>query len=743
MRILAWIALGFAAGCCANSYQVLFVDTYAPIPILFLLSILCFLSGKDRKPIIASAWTMLGCCAGLLWCMGYNCFYLGNAASLDGLTAHAEVYTTDYSFETGYGRGADGSMEQNGRNYSVRIYMNEGEELPPGTRLEGIFRFRLTTPGSIEGITSHSGKGIVLLAYQEDEIIIEDGMETCFPAKASLIRRQILEILRSTLPDDVYPFSAALLLGDTSELTYEMDTNLKLSGIRHVAAVSGLHVSILFALTLQIAFRKRLLSSLIGLPALFLFAAVAGFTPSVNRSCIMCALMLLSILLHKEYDGMTALAFAVLIMLIQNPLTVTSISFQLSCSSVAGIFLLSGPISGKLKSFRSERKEGTVHVRLKRWVTSSISTSLSAMVFTTPLCAIYFGTVSLIGVVTNLLTLWIISAIFYGLMAVCCLSLLHHGLAAILGRIIAIPVRFVLYTAKFLADLPFACVYTASPYVSAWLIFLYVILFLLLLSKKKKLRYVMGSTALGLCLALVFSWQEPLLYDTSITVVDVGQGQCILLQSEGKTYLVDCGGDQDTVTADAAAQLLLSQGIVSLDGIIVTHMDRDHICGLDNLLTRVNTSSLILPAEAGTNTPVYGGEIIYADRELQLAWGSTTMRIFGEKYQKSSNENGLCILLDTQKCDILITGDRNAAGETRLMQTMGTHDVDILIAGHHGSGNATSEALLQAVTPEIVCISVGEGNIYGHPSQETLSRLYRHGCRVYRTDIHGTVTIRR
>lgn len=742
MRILVWLVLGFTAGCCINGYQMLITGTYAAILIFFLLSAVCFLLGRDRVQIRALSCALLGCGIGFAWCMGYSSHYLRYAAELDGLTTHAEIYTTDYSFETGYGRGADGYVWQDGKNYTVRVYLNEGEELIPGTHVEGMFRFRLTTPGSIEGRTSHSGKGIFLLAYQEDELVIEAGTDTGFLAKASLLRRQIRDVLKTNLPDDVYSFSVALLLGDTTELSYETDTHLKLSGIRHIAAVSGLHVSILFALTMQIACRKRLLSSIIGIPVLLMFAAVAGFTPSVNRACIMCALMLLSILLHKEYDGLTALAFSVLIMLLCNPLTVTNISFQLSCSSVAGIFLISGPIVGTLKAHLGDIKGKTFKARIKRWIAGSVSASLGAMVFTTPLCAVYFGTVSLVGIVTNLLTLWVISTIFYGLMAVCCVGMFSSAISVIMGNIIAIPIRFVLYIAKFFAGIPFSCVYMSSPYIVAWLVFVYILLFFFFLSVKKDLRIVTAGATTGLCLALMLSWMEPLLYDTSVTVADVGQGQCILLQSEGKSYLVDCGGDYDTLAADTAAQLLLSQGIDSLDGIIVTHLDRDHVGGLEYLLTRVNTSSLIIPA-VHEPFPTYGVDIIYTDRELQITWGSVVMRIFGDTYQKSSNENSLCILLDTQKCDILITGDRNSTGEKRLMQMIGMHDVDILIAGHHGSRNAASDALLQSVTPEIVCISVGEGNIYGHPAQETLNRLYRHGCRVYRTDIHGTITIRR
>jgi competence protein ComEC len=99
-------------------------------------------------------------------------------------------------------------------------------------------------------------------------------------------------------------------------------------------------------------------------------------------------------------------------------------------------------------------------------------------------------------------------------------------------------------------------------------------------------------------------------------------------------------------------------------------------------------------------------------------------------------------LFDTEKCDILITGDRSAFGERMLMKTAQLPDLEILVAGHHGSGRSTCEELLAATNPEILVISV-RANTYGHPAQELLDRAENYGCTVYRTDIHGNLTFRR
>ena len=103
----------------------------------------------------------------------------------------------------------------------------------------------------------------------------------------------------------------------------------------------------------------------------------------------------------------------------------------------------------------------------------------------------------------------------------------------------------------------------------------------------------------------------------------------------------------------------------------------------------------------------------------------------------------LCVLFDTEKCDILVTGDRNAFGERSLLRHADIPNVDVLIAGHHGSKYSSCQELLEATRPQIVCISVGADNPYGHPAQEVLDRFSGFGCTVYRTDQQGTITIRR
>jgi len=737
-----WFTIGFGLSCglCAYGRNRLWILPAVVFGILLVI-VAAFASKQHRfvPPVTA---VLIGSLAGIIWFGGYYLTSLRPVSVLDGESMQLSVTVSDYGYDTGYGTAADGVATIAGKPYQLRMYLKEEAELHPGDKAEGTFRLRMTIPDEVTDSTYFQGKGVFLLAYQQGETMIHSAQEIpkwCFPA---VLRQKIFLILQELFPEDAAPFAKALLLGGTWELDYETETAFRISGIRHIIAVSGLHISILYSLICLVTLRRRFLTAAMGMPVLLLFAAVAGFTPSVTRACIMVWLMMLAMIFDREYDAPTALAFAVLVMLAVNPMAVTSVSLQLSAGCVAGILLFNGSINNWLKKKIPEKK-GIVN-KFRAMFCSSISVTVSAMSLITPLCAWYFGTVSLVSVLTNLLTLWVVNLVFNGLVLTCLLYLLSPAAAGILAAVLAWLIRYVLFVAKTLAKLPLAAVYTKSIYIVIWLVFVYVLLAAFLCMKQKQPGVLLCCGVLGLCVALLASWWEPLFWDTRITMLDVGQGQAILLQSEGKTILVDCGGDSDTKTADIIADTLLSQGIARLNGIVITHYDRDHAGALPYLLTRVDTDHLFLPDTCNEMEVLdTSGEIIYVWEDIAASVGDARMEIYGPVYSGLDNENSLCVLFDTEKCDILITGDRSAFGERMLLRRRTLPDVDILTAGHHGAAESTSEELLNAVTPEIVLISAAQDNIYGHPSPKLLQRLGDFGCAVYRTDLHGTITIGR
>lgn len=736
MRRIVYLALGFAAACGLNLYADSWTVRFVGMALTLIISGLAEQKpGAPRRVLVA----MLGLILGFGWLWGYAARYLKPVLSLDEEIRPCSIRASDYSRETDYGSAVDGTIQIEGKTYRITAYMKKVEDIKPGDTISGLFRLRVTTDAGENPSSYYQGKGIFLLAYQKGEIELTRHPQSLRDTPAKL-RFHIRKILEKYIPQDCVAFSKALLLGDTSELSYQTDVDLKISGIRHVVAVSGLHISIFFAIISTITFRKRYFTAFVGIPLLLLFAAIAGFSPSVTRASIMCALMLTAQLLNREYDGPNALSFAVVLMLLVNPYCVGSVSFQLSVTSVMGIFLFAPGIRKKLTA-RFEGRKGKKY-RFLRKAAAGAAVTIGAQIMTIPLCAYYFGVVSLVGVITNLLVLWVVSLTFCLLALVCVLAVIVAPLAGLVGAIAGVLIRYVLLVAKIMAAFPLAAVYTVSPYIIIWLCFAYLLLFVYLYCRKQSL-FIACCAISSLCVALMASWWEPTTSDVRFTILDVGQGQCLLMQSKGRVYVVDCGGDSDERTADLAAETLLSQGYSHVDGLILTHTDRDHAGGAEYLLSRIPADFLILPRITEDIAIPDNTQVISAAQDFAISDGTSTVTVFAPVFHGEENEMSLCVLFDTEKCDILITGDRNAFGERSLLRHNHIPDVDVLIAGHHGSKYSNCEELLAAVKPEIVCISVGGDNPYGHPAAETLERFADYGCTVYRTDQQGTITIRR
>lgn len=747
MRKLMWFAIGFTAACAAGVYAL--GGQWLLLAAIFsLLGVTSWFLKTDNSR--RAALVMLGCTIGFCWVFGFDSFYLKDVQCLDGKVVDLSIEATDYCYETSYGVAGDGKITVNDKEYSLRYYLSQQYNIQPGDRIAGEFRLRLTSDGGQDTPTYHRGKGIFLLAYDREKVSHMPAGEIPLIFRPAWLRKQITSLIDATFPADTLGFARALLLGDSSQLDYETDTDLKLSGIRHVIAVSGLHVSILFSLVYMFCRKRRFLTAMIGIPVLVLFAAVAGFSPSIVRACTMQAVMILAMLLNREYDPPTGLSAAVVLLLAVNPQTVTSVSFQLSVGSMAGIFLFSQRISGYLLS--NTRTGGAVGnsmiAKLKRWLVGSVAVTLSAMVITVPLCACYFGVVSIIGILTNLLTLWIISFIFYGIMIACVLGAIWLPAGQVIGWLISWLMRYVLQTAKVCADVPFGAVYTQSDYITAWLVISYLLLASFLLCRQKRLSLLFGSIILSFVLTVTFSCIEPQMDNYRVYVLDVGQGQCLLVQSKGKNYIVDCGSERSHSAADIAAQTLLSQGVSKLDGLILTHYDADHAGDVHPLLTRIDTDAIYMPAYEDDNgitaqlEAEYPQLIHWVDSDRVLEDKNVKISLFFTEKMGSDNESSMCILFQVENCDILITGDRSDAGERKLLRQTKLPDLEVLVVGHHGSKTSTSLELLNATQPDYALISVSAENKYGHPSQEVLNRLRSFGCRILRTDEQGTIIIR-
>ena len=743
MRKLMWFTIGVAAAIITGVY--LLSGNWSLVMAGIFLAV--FLAAHFLHWKLEVRAVLVGLIFGALWLWIFDISYLRPARMYDGTTAELQIEASDYSTFHNQRTGNSGKVRLDGRIYHVQIYVKDDAPQAPGDVLSGTFRLEYKYEGGIRPSEYYSGNGIFLVASSQTPVEIQQAEKTPVRYFGTEIRRYVQGLLHRIFPEDTFGFAQAILLGESGDLNYQDDVALQTSGIRHMIAVSGLHISILFSTVYVLCGKKRWLTAAIGFPTLLLFASVVGFTPSVVRACVMQGILLLAMLSNREYDGPTALSFAVLVMLIVNPVVIASVSFQLSVGCLIGLYLLSGRIQQYITK-KLPAKPGTLRAKLVYWFAGSVSASLSALIITMPLCAWHFRMISLVGVFTNLLTIWIVPWVFGGGILACLFGMIWTPAGQALAWVVSWGIRYILLVARLIAAVPAAAISTDNVYLTAWRILCYILIGAFITAKKKRPAQLALCIAVSLAASMLCHFVEFRTDHFRVTVLDVGQGQCVILQTQEETYIVDFGGDSGKTAADRACRFLQSLGIYSVDGLIITHFDSDHVDGANYLMERLATQKLYVPDVADGGS--YQEELIQNFPEayfpvqettgLTLSDGSLT--IYPAAPGNTGNNSSLCILFQIRGFDILITGDRNTAGEEELLQMADIPDLEVLIVGHHGSKSSTGLQLLSQTHPEVAVISVGEDNGYGHPTWEALERLKLFGCKVWRTDQDRTVILR-
>jgi competence protein ComEC len=292
-----------------------------------------------------------------------------------------------------------------------------------------------------------------------------------------------------------------------------------------------------------------------------------------------------------------------------------------------------------------------------------------------------------------------------------------------------------------LSRLPFAAVDLGSVYYTLWLLFAYAVFCLCLFRRGEKGRLWLGPVAVVvvLCAAVAFSRLTVTAPGLTVAVLDVGQGQSVVLCSSRYAAVVDCGGNAAENAGDSAADYLQNLGRSHLDLLVLTHFHDDHANGVAQLMARMTGQTVAMPPpadERGKRIELLAGragaEIRYITQPQHLALGGAVVTLYPPLGGEGENENGLAMLCSAGEFDVLITGDMGAELESRLVRYRELPDIELFVAGHHGSKYSSSDTLLRAVTPELAVISTGR-NSYGHPAPETLERLAGYGIEIYRT----------
>ena len=743
MRPLAWLCAAFALGCAAAQY-LLAPERWltAALAALVIGGIGLVLRGNLR-------WVLL-CALGFALAFGWSALYAHWIAApneaLVGSTETTELELYGYAVETDY--GAKVTVRILGRGLRGRaVYYGERDllELSPGERVcDTVFFNSASDPsGSGETIRSFTSKGVYLLLYSRGEPEYAAGNAGALRYAPQRIAHRLGGTIETLYGEREGGFLRALLLGDKGYLDVEDASNLSEAGIYHITAVSGLHGMFLAELlALLCGTRHRKARCVLTILLLGFYALVVGAPPSILRACVMIAMQQLAPLFGRENDPPTALSVALGLLLLGNPYAAASVSLQLSFAAVTGLVWLTPRMTRHISTKNP----------LARYVRTSLAATLGALAFSTPLCALYFGTVSLSAFLGNLLCLRLVSAVFLAGLASVLLSLLPGVPGAVLVPAVSLGVRAVLTLSDAMEALPLHALYLNTRLSVLWLVYVYALFAVCVAARRGRRRWwVAGVLAAGMLLVTVRLNALPFERGTlHVTALDVGQGESVALLSQGHGVLVDCGSSNSYIDAGGrAADYLMNAGFRRLDAVVLTHYHADHANGLALLLARVGTDAIYLPDLAEEEREKdevlalaerYGVRVCYVTEETVLPLGEASLTLYPPVGEGGENELGLTALCSAGEFDTLITGDMDSGTERMLLAAYPLPDIEVLLVGHHGSRYSTSEELLEATSPEVGVVSVGH-NSYGHPTREALLRLTDADVTVYRTDLQGNIHI--
>lgn len=558
--------------------------------------------------------------------------------------------------------------------------------------------------------------------------------------------------------DALFPANAglmrALVLGDRSQLSEEFREALSLSGTAHLICISGLHVTLLAAMLAWLLRRvmDRRWANLLAAALLIPYGVFIGFGASFTRALIMFALLCGGPIAGRPSDPMTRLCASMLIWLAVKPLSVGDVGFALSYAASAGIILIGPPlrqltgVEALMKRKRSRNRAVRLLHSVEVYFPALLCASLAAQLATLPFVVAYFGVQSVISLPFNLVCV-----------PLCVLGYIV-GLAALLISIIYLPAAALVATgadALFSALIAITHLGAALPVNSVrigryplLLVFLHwgIVLAASELSRlnarlRRTLPFALIAVA-AMSSLLIFAKAWPY----GVVFLDAGQADCAVVTTRGHTYMMDIG-DTYTPAAD-----YLNASCLHLDGIVLSHPHQDHAGGLNSVLTSFKPDVIYVPegwfevedvspavTEGIERAKSMGVEIrqLRAGDEVQLS-STAKLEVFapaGSGLPESVNDMSILARVTCDGQSVLFTGDLSESAEPDVIP-----DTDVLKVAHHGSAKATSERFLEACTPDIAVICVGENN-YGHPSEETLEKLKRCDARVYVTRDCGSVAL--
>jgi competence protein ComEC len=601
-------------------------------------------------------------------------------------------------------------------------------------------------------------------------------------------REALSRSLSKALPEPQASLGQGIVLGIKSTIPDSLKTDLSITGTAHLLAISGINLSIIAGILVAVGVwfwgRRYFIYIWLSLGMIWLYALLTGMQAPVIRAAIMATLFLLAELLGRQKGVVPALAFSAAIMAGIDPQVLWSVSFQLSFLAMIGLILIAPPLQTWAHNAVSAfvREESAVF-RLSMVATDSFCISLAALLAVWPLIAYYFHTISLISPLSTLLIAPSLPAIIVTGTITAVAGLFSATVAQVIGWSSWLCLSYMLGLVYVFANLPL--VYLRTGQIRQDLVGSYygigtLVLFISVHLRKRKHLIILLATAIKTVfsksadkfavvpkkfiivplIVLVFmtcftlaTMPDSLLH---VSILDVGEGDAILIQNGNQDILIDGGPSPQHICQRLSERMPFWDKNIEL--VILTHPHLDHLNGLIEVLQRYSVNqvlvskltsestvfrewqNLLIAHNVKASTAVAGQQMNLTEKAVLEVLSPPD--IPSNQKESDIDEYGVVLKLTLQDISFLFMADTDQKTEEKLINRGADLKSTFLKVAHHGSLTSTSENFLAAVKPQIACISVGTDNLYSLPNHEVLVRLQKTlgtAGRLYRTDLNGTI----
>lgn len=634
-------------------------------------------------------------------------------------------------------------------------------------------------PGQFDANAYYKNEGYTGILDAKDIRIVKE--EESFSPDIYLHRLNlaISEKYKKILGDKNAGSLSAMVLGDKRGLDEEIKELYQENSISHLLSISGLHISLLggavflFLRRLKVSFRFPLITSSI---ILIIYGAFTGFSVSTSRAVVMMSVLFISFVIGKSYDLPSGLALAALILIVMNHRVIYQSGFLLSFFAVIGIFYIMPEL---LYIFKVDiyHKKGIIkglHLLL-----ASIISSISILLATLPIILNNFYEVSLTGIILNIIVIPLMSLVVITGLLGGFVALVSETMGSFLLGITHYILNLYTLFCRLGDRLTFLRLIIGKP--DKWQIVLYylilVIVFYLLALKRRenKLRSLKNNlskeynTSKRIVVTGLMTFTSFLIIaykprEFSINMLDIGQGDCFVVNDgNNDIYISDCGSTTvQNVGKTRLLPFLKSKGWGKVDTIFISHMDKDHVNGVNDLLkcAEITIGRIIISASYKSDklncaeleelkelAKMRDIKLFYMKKGDEIVGKDISFRCIyptGEEDIEDQNEASIVMRMDYKELSMLFTGDIAGSTEEKIIEgsDKDTLDCDILKVCHHGSKNSSTDDFLKKVSPKLYLISCGLMNRYGHPHRDALSRMTEEGGRILRTDHMGGTQIK-